>query len=252
MLILLLLWSPQVSLHLNLFLLDVLYPTILVASPFISRPPLTLALIYQMDNIEGVGSRCYIDSSKFTIDIKSWLSIICARIVPSTHETEVMLERVVLVVASMDSIEVDFGRLIVDWIDEFAQGKEKSIIFSSLITMLYYNVVEVKCPTYEEKKLVKDINPLKEGIHGDRIKKKKIDVADPEFGQFTQTTSACSTSTSARSLEYGPATIRYLSSEIHEVREMMASIPSASSGVPTSVCVPPPRISFLLVAQKVI
>ncbi|KAH0706010.1 hypothetical protein KY285_010543 [Solanum tuberosum] len=203
-----------------------------------------------MESIEGVGSRCYIDSSKFTTYIKSWLSIICARIVPYTHETEVMLERVVLVVASMDSIEVDFGRLIVDWIDEFTQGKEKSIIFSSLITMLCYDVVEVKYPTYEEKKLVKEINPLKEGIQGDRIKKRKIDVADPEFGQFTQTTSACSASTSAGSLQYGPATMRYLSSEIHEVREMMASIPSASSGVPTSVCVPPPRISFYLLHKR--
>ncbi|KAK6773686.1 hypothetical protein RDI58_028924 [Solanum bulbocastanum] len=85
----------------------------------------------------------------------------------------------------MDSTEVDFGRLIVDQIDEFAQRKEKSIIFSSLITMLCYDVVEVKFPTNEEKELVKQINPLKIGIQGDRIKKRKIDVTDPEFGQFT-------------------------------------------------------------------
>ncbi|KAG5600072.1 hypothetical protein H5410_031442 [Solanum commersonii] len=81
---------------------------------------------------------------------------------------------------------------------------------------------------------------------GDMIKKKKIDVDDPEFDQFTEILSTSSTTTSAGPLNYGLGTMRYLSSQIHEVLEMVESIPSGSYGAPTSMGVPPPTIAYVV------
>ncbi|KAH0661819.1 hypothetical protein KY284_026750 [Solanum tuberosum] len=49
-------------------------------------------------------------------------------------------------------------------------------------------------------------------------------------------------------LNYGPATMRHLSSQIHEVREMMESIHSGSYGAPISIGVPLPTIAYVVAA----
>ncbi|KAH0669391.1 hypothetical protein KY285_025771 [Solanum tuberosum] len=146
------------------------------------------------------------------VEIKSWLSIVCAQIVLSTHDTKVTLNRDVLIAAIRDGCATMLG--------------------------------VVKRPIDEEKKLGKEINPLKKkGKERDRSKNRKIDMDDLEFGQLTETMSAFGASTSIRSSKYGPATMRHLSSQIYEVKKMMASISSGSSGSPTSEDVPPPIIS---------
>ncbi|KAH0661543.1 hypothetical protein KY284_026474 [Solanum tuberosum] len=130
--------------------------------------------------------------------MKSWLSITCARIFPSTHDTEVTLDRDMLVVVVMVGMGLD--------------RRDKSILFPSLITMFCYELGVIKQPTDEEKKLGKMIYPLKKGRLGDRRKKMKIDVDDCEFCKFTQTVFASGVSISARPLSYGSTTMRYLSS----------------------------------------
>ncbi|KAK4731526.1 hypothetical protein R3W88_024514 [Solanum pinnatisectum] len=52
----------------------------------------------------------------------------------------------------MDGMGIYVWRLIVDQIIEFALGRDKSIIFPSLVTRLYYEVVVVKRHSDEENK----------------------------------------------------------------------------------------------------
>lgn len=85
-----------------------------------------------------------IDSHEFTADIKSWLSIICARIFPYTHDKKVTLDRALIITAIIDGIEVNVGRLIVDQMAELAQGRVKSIVLLSLVTHICYYVWVVK------------------------------------------------------------------------------------------------------------
>ncbi|KAH0773538.1 hypothetical protein KY290_010675 [Solanum tuberosum] len=89
-----------------------------------------------------------------------WLSIFCAQIIPSTHDTKVTLARIVCIASIMDGIGINTGRLIMDQIVELAQGRAKCIIFTSHITRLCYDGGVVKCTTDEEKKLRKEIHPL--------------------------------------------------------------------------------------------
>ncbi|KAK4733640.1 hypothetical protein R3W88_007901 [Solanum pinnatisectum] len=90
------------------------------------------------------------------------LSIICALVVPSTCNTKVMLDMIVLIVTIMD------------------EESQKYPIPVSYYHV-FYGVGVVKFPTYEEKNLGKEIHPLKNGRQGDRSKKRKIDFANLEF-----------------------------------------------------------------------
>ncbi|KAH0672537.1 hypothetical protein KY290_026620 [Solanum tuberosum] len=117
------------------------------------------------------------------VEIKSWLSIVCAQIILSTHDTNVTLNRDVLIGAIRDGCSTMLG--------------------------------VVKRPIDEEKKLGKEINPLKKkGKERDRSKNRKIDMDDPGFGQLTKIISAFGASTFTRSSKYGPATMRNFSSQM--------------------------------------
>lgn len=123
-----------------------------------------------------------IDSNDFTAEVKSCLSIICAQIIPSTHDTKVTLYRSFVIAFIMDGLEVNMGRLIVNHICELTKGRDKSILFPSLITQLFYNSRVVKHLTDGEKKSGKEIHPLrKKGGQGNKHKKRMIDILDPSF-----------------------------------------------------------------------
>ncbi|KAH0743165.1 hypothetical protein KY290_031158 [Solanum tuberosum] len=65
-----------------------------------------VAKLYGGEPLELFPLNILIDSHNFTIKIKSWLSIVCVRIILSTHDTIVISARVVLIVAIMDGMEI--------------------------------------------------------------------------------------------------------------------------------------------------
>lgn len=48
-----------------------------------------------------------VHSHDFTVEAKCWLSIICAKVIPSTHDTEVTLGRALVTIALLDGLQVN-------------------------------------------------------------------------------------------------------------------------------------------------
>ncbi|KAH0661818.1 hypothetical protein KY284_026749 [Solanum tuberosum] len=141
-----------------------------------------------------------------------------------------------------NALETEFG------IESWATSGFLTKLYADRVVLIDVVMDGIEIDVDEEKKPVKEIHPLKRGRLGDMSKKRKVDIEDPEFDQFTETVSDASTSTVP--LYYGPATKRHLSSQIHEVRDMMESISSVSYGAPKSMGVPPPTIAYVVAAQR--
>nr|XP_016458816.1 PREDICTED: uncharacterized protein LOC107782444 [Nicotiana tabacum] len=128
-----------------------------------------------------------VDFSEFTAEAKTWLSIICARILPSKHESEVMHEKALMITAIMDDLPVNMGHHMVSEIEKACNGRCKSLYFPLLITQFYYDTRVLKDPNDSEKDLGTAIYPLlRKGPTGGK-KKRRIDVSSSSFGQFIDT-----------------------------------------------------------------
>lgn len=102
-------------------------------------------------------------------------SIICARVIPSTHYTEVTLDRALAIAMSLDNLQVNVGQLIVDKITKVAQGRANNLVYPSLITRLCYEVRLSVQPMDEENKMTKDVYPLKKrGVLGGQKKRSHL------------------------------------------------------------------------------
>lgn len=66
-----------------------------------------------------------VESYEFTVEAKTWISIICARVTP---------EKTKVTCTIMDVIPVNVGKIDIDEIIEVAAERIKSLFFPSLIT----------------------------------------------------------------------------------------------------------------------
>lgn len=123
-----------------------------------------------------------IDSHELMVEDRYWLSIIYARVIPSTHDTEVTLDHILVIAVMLDGLRVNVGQIRVDQITEVAQGNAKSLVYPSLISRLHCKVGLSVLPTNEEKKPAKDIYPLKKRGSREGQKMIHIDIFDPSFG----------------------------------------------------------------------
>lgn len=50
-----------------------------------------------------------VDSHEFMVEAKCWLSILCARVIPSAHDIEVTLDPAIFIAAFSDVFKVNIG-----------------------------------------------------------------------------------------------------------------------------------------------
>ena len=75
-----------------------------------------------------ITSNLRMDSSEFTAEAKTWLSIICSRIIPSKKESDVSVDWAVIICAIMEGLDINVGELILQQILEVVTGNQKSIL----------------------------------------------------------------------------------------------------------------------------
>ncbi|XP_060179545.1 uncharacterized protein LOC132609529 isoform X2 [Lycium barbarum] len=185
-----------------------------------------------------IANNLKIESSEFTAEARTWLSILCARVLPSKNETEVTLERARIICAVMDGLPVDVGQFIVQEIHEVVMERTKSLFFPSLITYLCQQDGVIKKDGDREKGPEKPIHPLKKRAAGNAQKKRNIDVASPSFGRFPDSTGETSGSTAAAEpmepLRDGAMPFRYIFTQVHDmdthIRQLVAGLPSGPVG----------------------
>lgn len=76
---------------------------------------------------QWITSNQRIESSEFTAEDKTWLSIICSWVIPSRNETDVSLDKATLVCAIMEGLEINVNEIIVLQIQEVVIEVTKSI-----------------------------------------------------------------------------------------------------------------------------
>lgn len=73
-------------------------------------------------------------SSEFTTKAKTWPSIICAKIMPSRHESEVASGKALMITTIVVDLPVNVGQHMVCEIEEACNRRSKSLFFPSMIT----------------------------------------------------------------------------------------------------------------------
>lgn len=63
-----------------------------------------------------------VESSEFTVEAKTWLSIIGARIMSSRHESEVTPDKALMIAAIMNDLQVNVDQHRVSQIEEACNG----------------------------------------------------------------------------------------------------------------------------------
>ncbi|KAH0705934.1 hypothetical protein KY285_010455 [Solanum tuberosum] len=104
---------------------------------------------------------------EFTTVAKTWISIICSRMIPSSNETDVSLYMTLLICAIMEGIHISFGRIIM-------QHNQEVILEDKVEQHEGDSMWSPEGPIY----LLKNKGPWHV------TKKRKIDVQDLAFDTF--------------------------------------------------------------------
>lgn len=163
---------------------------------------------------QWIASNLRMDSSEFIAEAKMWLSIIYSRIILSKNDSDVSIDRVMMMCAIMEGFDINVGELIVQQVSEVVVGGTKSLYFPYLSTRLFQAAGIDQRDTDRFKNPETPIHPLKKKGPGNVMKKWKIDILDSAFGTFVEgsaPTDSQSTSSSVGSLQRGPLALFHIS-----------------------------------------